>query len=578
MAAVVDVDFSGDAVLASGARPASGAAGGEPAPGVSARVLRGRRVRCVRRVAALRLAVVDLDRVIGLAEGGTLGARLTQKMLVAGGRLAPIRGSSMTATGKNGSSGDRWAIFRFSVVAPLLASPPRRGELRAALAELAARDWKHPITGAPLSLGASTIERWYYVTREESKDPVGRLRRRVRKDAGRSSAMTEALRAAVLAQYEAHKSWSYQLHYDNLAALLTADAKLGVLPSYATIRRFMKSRGLVKMKRRLPAQRRSDERAARHREEREVRSYEAEYVHGLWHLDFHPGSRTIATSSGERSKPSLLCILDDRSRLACHAQWYLDETAEDLVHGLTQAIQKRGLPRQLMSDNGSAMKADEFTQGLSRVGIRHEPTLDYAPYQNGKQESFWGQVEGRLLAMMENVEEITLPMLNEATQAWLHLEYNQAVHSETRQTPTERMLAGPSVGRPSPTTEELRLAFMVESTRSQRRSDGTISVEGVRFEIPNRYRHVERVTVRYARWDLSQAALVDARTRAILCRVYPLDRARNADGLRRKLSPPTEATVKRPGEMAPLLKQLMNEYAATGLPPGYLPKRDVDRG
>lgn len=340
----------------------------------------------------------------------------------------------------------------------------------------------------------------------------------------------------------------------------------------------MKSRGLTKLKRRLPGQKRSDERAASHREEREVRSYEAEYVHGLWHLDFHAASRTIATISGERVKPQLLCILDDRSRLVCHAQWYLDETAESLVHGLAQAIQKRGLPRALMSDNGAAMKADEFTQGLARLGINHESTLDYAPYQNGKQESFWGQIEGRLLAMMENVDEITLAMLNEATQAWLHLEYNQAVHSETKQTPTQRLQAGPSVGRASPTPDELRLAFMAESTRSQRRSDGTISVEGVRFEIPGRYRHLDRVTVRYARWDLSRAVLVDPQTRAVVCRLSPLDRSKNAEGLRKKLSSPVEAPEKQPGEIAPLLRKLMNEYAATGLPPAYLPKKEGRHG
>ena len=30
-------------------------------------------------------------------------------------------------------------------------------------------------------------------------------------------------------------------------------------------------------------------------------------------------------------RPQLLGILDDRSRLCCHLQWYLAETAEDLV-------------------------------------------------------------------------------------------------------------------------------------------------------------------------------------------------------------------------------------------------------
>ena len=58
--------------------------------------------------------------------------------------------------------------------------------------------------------------------------------------------------------------------------------------------------------------------------------------------------------------PILFGVLDDRSRLACHLQWYLEsETAEIVVHGLSQAFQKRGLPRASLSDNGPAMIAVE---------------------------------------------------------------------------------------------------------------------------------------------------------------------------------------------------------------------------
>ena len=65
-----------------------------------------------------------------------------------------------------------------------------------------------------------------------------------------------------------------------------------------------------------------------------------------------------------------------------------------------------------------------------------------------------------------------------------------------------------------------------------------------------------------------------------LCRIsilhpYPLDKQRNADGRRRRLQPLPEIpeTSSMPtGEVAPLLKKLMGEYAATGLPPAYLPK------
>ena len=86
-----------------------------------------------------------------------------------------------------------------------------------------------------------------------------------------------------------------------------------------------------------------------------MRSFEVEHVNSLWHLDFHHGSRKIIDKHGQYHKPLLLAILDDHSRLICHAQWYLDETAESLVHGFMQALQKRALPRALMSNNGAAM-------------------------------------------------------------------------------------------------------------------------------------------------------------------------------------------------------------------------------
>ena len=66
-------------------------------------------------------------------------------------------------------------------------------------------------------------------------------------------------------------------------------------------------------------------------------------------LDYHVGSRDIITASGERKRPQLLGMIDDHSRLICHMQWYLDQSAYSLVHGFSQALQKRCLPRALMS-------------------------------------------------------------------------------------------------------------------------------------------------------------------------------------------------------------------------------------
>jgi len=368
------------------------------------------------------------------------------------------------------------------------------------------------------------------------------------------------------AQYQDHPRWSCQLHYDNLAAALAADT---TLPSYTTVRRLMKARGWLRQ-RPLPGER-AGERSRAPRQAREVRSYEVDHVGALWHLDFHHGSRKVLTRSGSWAKPLALAVLDDRSRLACHVQWYLDETTESLVHGFCQALQKRGLPRALMSDNGSAMVSEEFGAGLHGLGILHQTTLPYTPEQNGKQEHFWALIEGRLMAMLEGVEELTLDLLNEATCAWVEEEYQRRMHSEIGATPLTRFLAGPSVLRPCPDSQSLRAAFRMEVTRKQRRSDGTVALEGRRFEIPAHYRHLTQVHLRYARWDLAAVDLIDARRGSALCAVYPQDKSANASGRRRAISPEPAATPTTASGMAPLLRRLMADYAATGLPPAYLP-------
>ena len=473
-----------------------------------------------------------------------------------------------------GTRQDRWARFRFSIVGPLLSSPPDSGQLQVELAALAKKQWRDPITGLPATFAVSTIERWLYQARKEN-DPVGALRTKRRTDAGCSTALSPELKRLLQAQYREHPSWSYQLHFDNLGSLVKKMPELGVLASYNSVRRYMKSTGYYKhrgRKRHTEGAVLAEERL----ESREVRSYEVDHVHGLWHLDFHHGSRKILGRDGQWHKALLLAILDDRSRLICHAQWYLDETTETLVHGFMQALQKRALPRALMSDNGAAMVAAEFTEGLERLGILHQPTLPYSPYQNAKQEVFWVQIEGRLMAMLEGVEEITLSLLNEATIAWVEFEYHRKLHSEIAATPLDRYLQGPDVGRPSPNSAALRYAFCTQVHRKQRKSDGSFSLDGKRFEVPSQYRHLDILHIRYARWDLSVVTLVDPHSNTALSTLYPQDKSANANGLRRAFTQQSHhdasnLTTVSTG-IAPLLKELMAEFSATGLPPAYLPK------
>jgi putative transposase len=465
----------------------------------------------------------------------------------------------------------RWARLRFQIIGQLLAAPPEPGELAERIAELAARPWQHPSTDEVLRFSAKTIERWFYAARD-TQDPIVALERKVPKQTGTHPSVSPAVATEIQRLRRDHPRWSFQLVYDNLVVIARQNPALGRLPSYASVCRYMKHHGLGK--RRKPR---------RHELEpgfvpRERRSFEVSHVHALWHFDFHQGKRAVTLPTGELVKPVLLGILDDHSRLCCHAQWYLDaENTEWLVHGLCQAFQKRGLPRAVLSDNGAPMGAAETVQGLERLSIVQHTTLPNSPEQNGKQESFWTQVEGRLMAMLEGEPELTLELLNRATQAWIELDYHRREHSEIKQPPLERCLHGPSVARPCPSSDALRRAFRMEVRRKQRHSDGTLTVEGVRYEVPSVYRSLQWVAVRVARWDLSSIDLVDPRTGTHLATLLPLDREKNADRRRRALPrdgvaqlEPDEAP--QPVGVAPLLSQLMAEYAATGLPPAYVPQ------
>lgn len=172
---------------------------------------------------------------------------------------------------------------------------------------------------------------------------------------------------------------------------------------------------------------------------------------------------------------------------------------------------------------------------------------------------------------------LRLAFLNQAAQAWVEQDYHRRPHRELAGAPPlDRLLAGPDVSRPAPPLAAFRLAFSRQVTRTQRRSDGTVVVAGVRYEVPARFRTLPTLTLRYPGWDPSELALLDPRTGALLTRLWPLDKAGHATGQRRTMTPvaPAPPSTRAPAAapLPALLRQWLADYAATGLPPAYLPK------
>ena len=123
-----------------------------------------------------------------------------------------------------------WALFRFSVVGGLLARPPEKGELQQEITRLAERIWRHPITNEPVPniswVSFSTVERWYYRA-IATTEPIQAMARKQRKDTGKTTALSSAQLMELAQQYKNFPHWSYQLHLDNLAALVKTRPDLG---------------------------------------------------------------------------------------------------------------------------------------------------------------------------------------------------------------------------------------------------------------------------------------------------------------------------------------------------------------
>jgi hypothetical protein len=148
-------------------------------------------------------------------------------------------------------------------------------------------------------------------------------------------------------------------------------------------------------------------------------------------------------------------------------------------------------------------------------------------------------------------------------------------------TPAERMLGGPDASRPAPPIDVLRRRFTRKETRTQRRGDGTVSIKGIRFEMPSRLRTLRHPTIRWRSWDLSLAWVVDSRTDDVLAEIRPVDKETNARRGRRIVEPIPGCEAPKPSPdddpLPPLLRKLLAEYSATGLPPAYLPKDELLR-
>ncbi|MFC1482284.1 helix-turn-helix domain-containing protein [Myxococcota bacterium] len=432
------------------------------------------------------------------------------------------------------------ALWRLSVLGPMISARREHGDLRAFFEQAAQHLYQHP-DGRWVRLSPRTLEDWHYAYQHGGLEA---LKPAVRKDRGRSRVINPEVAELLLAAKREKPRRSVR----RLIRMLERAGKVRKKElKRSTVHRLLAAHGISSRPRR--------------GEDAERRSFGLSHAGDLWQGDAMHGPQVIAPD-GLLRKAYLLSQIDVATRFVPHSFFALSEGAVDHEHGLKQALLKHGRPRAYYVDRGAAYMAHSLRIICGELGFHlwHTPKGD-APAKGviEKWHRTWREEVGDELPD----EPLPLGELNAIHWAWLGAEYHGRIHHTTGWAPREHWLSEAEHLRSLPPGKNLDDVFLHRRRRTVRK-DGTVRWGGgyleVRAELVGR-----RVELRFdpAAPEELPRVFIEGR---FYCDTVPQDRFANANRKRRRkvgeVAPPQQ-----PSGLDPL-QQLQDEHYRRTRPVG----------
>jgi putative transposase len=270
---------------------------------------------------------------------------------------------------------------------------------------------------------ARTLEDYWYAWKSGG---FAALQPKSRRDEGAFRKLSAEVGQWLLSQVSQHPEIPLKVLYERW----TQAGKQ--LPSLRTIYRFLRSKGY-------------DAASLRRGrlESGPTKAFEAPFVNDLWMTDFSPGPKL--NIEGKVLATHLCLILDDHSRLITGASYYLTADSYAFHQTLKEAVQRRGIPYKLSTDQGKAF-TNKHTQIIcANLGIRLLHAKPYAAFSKGKVERcFYTLQQGfeSTLKLPDNRAQ-SLKELNDKLAHWIQTVYHLRAHSSTAISPRPNTSAAP---------------------------------------------------------------------------------------------------------------------------------------
>jgi hypothetical protein len=192
---------------------------------------------------------------------------------------------------------------------------------------------------------------------------------------------------------------------------------------------------------------------------------------------------TVGVGGKVRRKSYLIAFIDDATRVVPFSAFTLSENTTSFLPQLKQAIMRRGIPKRLFVDNGSAFRSQHLQLVCAKLGITLIHARPYHPEAKGKQERWFRTVRMQLLPTLGDAGMASLEVLNQRLWAWVEGEYHHTAHRGLGgMTPFDAWAQKAGHIEHVGGRTDIDDMFLFEEKRKVSR-DRTVSLHGVAYEV-----------------------------------------------------------------------------------------------
>jgi transposase InsO family protein len=354
------------------------------------------------------------------------------------------------------------ALFRYGLIADVVCLEPGTKGLYAKLREKAALDYVIPGSSRTF-IAKETFRSWI---KDYRKGGFEALYPKTRTDKGKSRTLSTEIEDILveIKENDLKLSVTQVIKQARKQNLIDKNQEL----SESIVYRLLSNRGLMD-------KRKIDEPGGK-----DHRRFSYNFAGELFMSDVMHGP-AIFTEGRKKRKTYLIAFIDDATRVIPYAEFALGEKSRDLLPVLKQSIMRRGIPKRLFVDNGSAFRSRHLAIVCARLGITLIHSKAYHAAAKGKIERWFRTIRQQFLPALEDHHKASLINLNQALWAYVEGEYHHNVHRTLEESPLDRWARCSERVRFMEPGVDLEEIFLAEDKRKVHK-DRIISLHGKAYE------------------------------------------------------------------------------------------------